>query len=187
MSYINPAQRGWKRKGGETEGRTERGGEWRGEEKGAPAASTLASVFPALIAALITLISCLPATQQPETGRLSSQKVLGDEFPGSPREGEAVLTGGPWGRGLGAEGAGGGWWKRLGSRKCRRPASSSSKRPSPLPQKPWSQLLGLTFSDIQPGSPALPLSPLPLRPMQHDQQSDFPGPSSQFCRVIWPS
>lgn len=80
-----------------------------------PAASTLASVFLALIAALITLISCLPATQQPETGRRSSQKVLGDEFPGSPGEGEAVLTGGPWGCGgafgqRGQVGAGGEGW-----------------------------------------------------------------------------
>ena len=53
----------------------------RKKEKGEPSASTLASVFPALIAALITLISCLPTTQQPETGRFRSQKVLGDEFP----------------------------------------------------------------------------------------------------------
>lgn len=75
--------RGGEGRGGRGEKRE--GRRTQGEGKGAPAASTLASVFPALIAALITLISCLPATQQPETERLSSQKVLGDEFPRQPQ------------------------------------------------------------------------------------------------------
>lgn len=68
--------------------------------------------FSALIAALITLISCLPAIQQPETGRLRSQKVLGDEFPRQPRGRGGSADGGVLG-GLGqreqVEAGGEGW------------------------------------------------------------------------------
>lgn len=148
--------RGGKGRGGRGEKRE--GRRTQGEGKGAPAASTLASVFPALIAALITLISCLPATQQPETERLSSQKVLGDEFPRQPQGRGGSADWGNLARWGAVAGGRGGRWELVemaGARESGRPAcSSSKKRPSPFPQKPWSQLLGPTFSEVQlPGSP----------------------------------